>query len=567
MKNLSIISKCIITVLITTILTLFVSCDASNSSFDSSEQKIASLTKAPADYNLPASAENGVMLHAYRWRFSDIQSNLHAIASAGYNSIQVSPIQRTKSSGTVAWYIMYQPCSFTIGNSQLGDRGAFEALCTDAEENYGIKIIVDAVVNHVADNGSDGQWDNAIDSHLKRSDFYHNQGSCDDYEERWKITQKNLGNCPDLNTQRTDVQNIIVDFLNDCVAAGADGFRFDAAKHIETNQGKDSGVWWSGGFWNRVLGALNGQGLYLFGEVLPDFDDNAATYMNYFDITAHAYIWTLSNAINNKNLTNVSYIPGADKWKNGIHYKYEVPKEKALAYIENHDTYEHHETHTFDNWKRKMAHAIMTARAGLTPRLFIRPGGDNLWQDVEIVAVNKFRNAVVGQGEYLRNPENDVLIVERGNKGMTIINVGGSTSINSATNISAGTYTDKAGSGNTFTVSGGRITGNVPGGKIVVLYNGGTTPPPPGTITLKMTKDVGMGKSIFFTGNCSALTNWGGGIEGTWTAGNVWTVTIPDPGNFKWKVRKGDTGGTGNQWESGSDHDQNNLHPAFNGGF
>ncbi|AWL13063.1 Alpha-amylase [Saliniradius amylolyticus] len=87
------------------------------------------------------------------------------------------------------------------------------------------------------------------------------------------------------------------------------------------------------------------------------------------------------------------------------------------------------------------------------------------------------------------------------------------------------------------------------------------------TITLKMTKDVGMGNSLYFTGNTSELTNWGGGVEGTWTEGNVWKVTIQDPGQFEWKVRKGATGSTGEQWESGANHDHTNLHPLFNGGF
>lgn len=89
----------------------------------------------------------------------------------------------------------------------------------------------------------------------------------------------------------------------------------------------------------------------------------------------------------------------------------------------------------------------------------------------------------------------------------------------------------------------------------------------PGTITLRMTKDVGYGFSLFFTGSSPDLTNWGGGIEGTWTSGNVWEVTIPAQGNFEWKTRKGPTGGSGQDWESGSNHNQNNLHPSFNGGF
>jgi hypothetical protein len=91
---------------------------------------------------------------------------------------------------------------------------------------------------------------------------------------------------------------------------------------------------------------------------------------------------------------------------------------------------------------------------------------------------------------------------------------------------------------------------------------------PTATITLRMTKDVGSGNSVFFTGSVAGLTNWGTGLQGTWTTGNTWTKTITNPGvAFTWKVMKGTTGGSGSTWESGTNHDQTNLWPTFNGGF
>jgi hypothetical protein len=86
-------------------------------------------------------------------------------------------------------------------------------------------------------------------------------------------------------------------------------------------------------------------------------------------------------------------------------------------------------------------------------------------------------------------------------------------------------------------------------------------------ITLRMTKDVGIGNAIFFSGSCAALTSWGTGVQGTWTTGNTWEVMIADPGAFEWKVRKGISGGAGDIWEMGDNHNQSDLHPGFNGGF
>ncbi|WP_245852848.1 alpha-amylase domain-containing protein [Natrinema ejinorense] len=84
-------------------------------------------------------------------------------------------------------------------------------------------------------------------------------------------------------------------------------------------------------------------------------------------------------------------------------------------------------------------------------------------------------------------------------------------------------------------------------------------------ITLRMTVDVGHGKSVYFTGDTDELTNWGGGIEGTWTEGNVWEVTIENPGEFEWKTRRGPSGETGDVWEAGSNHDETDLHPYHQG--
>src|SRR5699024_3095308 len=97
-------------------------------------------------------------------------------------------------------------------------------------------------------------------------------------------------------------------------------------------------------------------------------------------------------------------------------------------------------------------------------------GNDTFMSD-EVVAVNKFRNAMVGVDEYLRNANNNsqILQIDRGTVGTCIVNVGGATSIDTKTNLDDGTYTDHV-SGSTFTVSGGMLKGNIGGESVVVLY-------------------------------------------------------------------------------------------------
>lgn len=415
--------------------------------------------KAEANYNLPSRTENGVIAQAFTWRFKDIQSHLQEFANAGYKAILVSPVQRTKNNSN-DWTTLYQPCNFHIGNAQLGSYDDFKSLCSEAN-NYGIKIIVDALLNHVA-TSSPGQWDDAIDDSLKHRELYHNQGTCTDTTDRYQATQKDIGGLLDLATQRTDVQDMAIQFLNECIDAGAGGFRFDSAKHIETNRGQDANQSWASNYWDTVLGSLhNKNNLYMYGEVLPDNGDNNEVYRSYFDITAESYGWNVRNAVRNKNLNGLLTIP---------HGNTTLLPSQALCYVESHDNYEHGQSSDFSDWEIKMGFSIIDARAEVTPQFFIRPF-NNLWKDNDIIAVNKFHNAMVGQNEYLRWPRNETMMIERGSEGMVIVNVGGDTYIDSETNLKDGTYTNKASANCTLTVSNGRIKGNIPGGQVIVLYN------------------------------------------------------------------------------------------------
>ncbi|MBW1295417.1 alpha-amylase family glycosyl hydrolase, partial [Aquimarina litoralis] len=452
------------------------------------QNSITSETNFNTKSSLPNSAEQGAMLHAHTWPFRGIENAIPDIAAAGFNSVQVSPVNKTK--GSSPWWILYQPCDLNIGNIVLGSEADFRSLCQTAE-NHGVKIIVDAVLNHVGDNGTPNNWADELDPALKRGEYYHWKGTINNYQNRWQLTQQDLLGLPDWNTQSHEVQQLHVNFLNKCINAGADGFRFDAAKHMETSGGEDGN--WRGNYWENVLGQLHNSGnLYLFGEVLPDQADNDEYYMRYYDITAHGYGRTLRSAVRNYDVTNIQNI-----W----HGDHTISPDRALVYVENHDDFEHNDdgARSLNPWQRKMGYAIAAARAGVTPRLLDRPGSEDVWRDPDISTINHFHNAMVGQGEYLRYPRKETLIVDRGNKGSAIINLGGDYYVDSPTNLSSGNY-------GSFNVSGGRLTGNVQGGAIVALYNGnsdggdgdgGGDGTPTGNTKIYVHYNVGWGNSMF----------------------------------------------------------------------
>ena len=429
-----------------------------------------------ADSNdLPSNTKDGTILHAFDWSFATIKNELPNIAAAGYKSVQVSPVQGTKSSSTnpSEWWLLYQPTNQSIGNAQLGSYDDFKALCTEADK-YGISIIVDVVMNHMANNGNPDQLDSKVDQSFKDSSLYHNQGQCSNWNSRYDITQKGIG-MPDLNTQSSAVQSKAITFLNQCVDAGADGFRFDTAKHIETNIGIDSNQSWAGGYWNNVLGNLhNKSNIFVYGEVLQDGSvDNIGAYQTFMNVTASNFGGSVRNAVTSTNLSSVGTTLGG------------VDATKAVDFVETHDTYEDGSSKGLTSAQRELGWAIVAARANATPLFFDRPignlgaKGEDTWKDPDVVAVNKFHNAMVGENEYLRwTNNNTTMLIDRGTKGTVIVNAGGSTYVNSPTNLANGTYTNKASVPCTLDVSNGTISGNIPANSVVVLYDGITPPPP-----------------------------------------------------------------------------------------
>lgn len=424
---------------------------------------------------------DGAILHAWCWSFNTIKNNMKQIADAGYTSVQTSPagaclVGNGGDKSMANWYWHYQPTDYTIGNYQLGSESEFAAMCKEAEK-YGIKIIVDVVANHMTGNQS------AISNNYKSiSNWCHTTNEIKDWNSRYQVTQLALMGMPDNNTQNKQVQNYIRNYLLRCVELGADGFRFDAAKHIELPD--DSGF--GGDFWPTVL---NNGSEFQYGETLQDSISRESAYANYMGVTASSYGMKLRTAVGSNNFSTGTL--------NSLDIN--APVNKTVTWVESHDNY----ANALSDWgssewmndeQIKLAWAVIAARKNGTPLFFSRPvgGGGQTWDnrfpgksqigdrgsdlfmDDEVAAVNRFRNAMEGQNEYLRNPNGDtkVLMVERGNKGVTIINSNYSEyDLSSTTNLANGTYTNQTDNNNVFHVSNGRITGKLPARSVVVLFD------------------------------------------------------------------------------------------------
>lgn len=436
------------------------------------------------------SMKDGTILHAWCWSFNTIRDNMKAIKDAGYTSVQTSPINAVVAGkggdkSLSNWYYHYQPTLYTIGNYQLGTEAEFIEMNKVAEE-YGIKIIVDAVLNHTTSDY------NQVDSYIKSiPNWTHGNAQVKNWNDRYEVTQKALLGLYDWNTQSSDVQQYLLQFLKKAVADGADGFRYDAAKHIEL-----PGEYGSN-FWNVIL---NNGSEFQYGEVLQDGISNDAGYANLMSITASNYGQQIRNALRDRRMNS----------GNLANYQASVDPSKLVLWVESHDNYanDDKESTWMSDEDIKLGWAMITARAKGTPLFFSRPvgggngnrfpgqskigdAGSNLYKDTSVAAVNKFHNAMVGETEYIRNPNGDeqVVMIERGTKGAVLVNlVNNDKNLNSETKLANGTYTDKI-SGKTFTVSNNRITGNIPSRSVVVLYQGEDTPSTTSSVSISGYKE------------------------------------------------------------------------------
>lgn len=425
--------------------------------------------------------EDGAILHAWCWSFNTIKNNMKQIAQAGYTSVQTSPagacvVGNGGSKAFANWYWHYQPTDYTVGNYQLGSESEFAAMCDEAHK-YGVKIIVDVVANHMT--GDQGSISN---NYKSIPNWCHTTKEISNWNSRYEVTQLALMSMPDNNTQNKQVQNYIKNYLKKCLSLGADGFRYDAAKHIELPD--DSGF--GGDFWPTIL---NNGAEFQYGEILQDSTSRESAYANYMGVTASSYGMKLRDAAGSNNFS-ANTVNSLD---------INAPVNRTVTWVESHDNY----ANAITDWgssqwmndeQIKLAWAVIGARKNGTPLFFSRPvgGGGHSWDnrfpgmsqigdrgsdlfmDDEVAAVNKFRNAMEGLNEYLRNPNGDtkVLMIERGNKGVTIINSNNyDYDLSSVTNLANGTYNNQTDNNNVFQVSNGRITGKLPARSVVVLYD------------------------------------------------------------------------------------------------
>ena len=422
--------------------------------------------KAENAYGLPEDIQDGNILHCFNWPLSTIKENLPTIAEAGFGAVQVSPLQRADVLSNWHWYDLYCPYDIALKESAaMGSRADLVALCAEAE-NYGIKVIVDVVANHV--NWTNGYYNTWWDSN-QRTRNGRSQSKNINYNDREQITHNRLGDYYEVNSESREVIDRTVAYVKDLASCGVKGIRWDAAKHIALPSES-----FGGPFWAEVTSSV--PGMYHYGEILdePAIGQSALIkeYAKYMSVTDNRY----SN-ISAKSNGGIPTSPNG-QWVSSQG----LPASKIVYWGESHDTYSN------DDWSQNVdqsvidrAYASVACRNGSTALYLSRPTnkgfgaiqikkGTDAYKSRAISQVNKFRNVMTGRPDYFTNNGNAISVTRKDGGAVIVMKTSGDVSIgNGAGYCPAGTYKDRV-SGNTFTVTASTISGTVGSTGIAVIY-------------------------------------------------------------------------------------------------
>lgn len=441
------------------------------------------------------------ILHCWNWSMNNIKNNLENIKAAGFKTIQLSPMQPQKDyyngdSVSNGWWKLYQPLGFSVAtkDNSIGTKSELTAMCSKAK-SLGIDVIVDVVSNHLAGgnkttlNGSVQQYESAIYS---QNLIHTTQMGIDDNNLK-SIVQGQMGDFPDLQTENTTVQNRVLSLLKEYLDCGVNGFRFDAAKHIET---PDDGQYASN-YWPTILkGATSyakSKGYdepYYYGEILYTcgVGRSFSSYTKYMSVIDSKQGSAVLAAVKDGNVSKIKET--YDSGVNGDH---------LVLWGESHDTYANSdgETKNVSQDIINKAYVIQTSRKDASSLYLARPSsmsaklgdvGDTSYKNNEIKAVNNFHNQFVGKSENV-SVIDDCFVNVRGGQGAVIVTLKGKTSASiSASGLANGTYTDLVNS-KKYTVSNGSVSVSLTNGVSVLVSDDKANEVPP-SLSLSAAKEV-----------------------------------------------------------------------------
>jgi len=294
-------------------------------------------------------------VHLFEWRWNDIAEECERfLGPYGYGGVQVSPPNENRlvnEGGIVRpWYERYQPVSYKL-ETRSGTEEEFKSMVQRCN-NAGVRIYVDAVINHMTGGGGSGtgtggsyydhnamQYDGVPYSN---SDFNgpHNcptaSGGIEDYNDANQVRNCKLVGLNDLSQSKDYVRDKIVEFLNRLIGYGVAGFRVDASKHM-----------WPGDMeviFSRLNNLPSGHGFpagakpFVVQEVIDLGGEaiSADEYLGIGRVTEFRYSRDLGSVFKKFDGQKLSYLKNfGEGWAM-------MADGSALAFVDNHDNQRGH---------------------------------------------------------------------------------------------------------------------------------------------------------------------------------------------------------------------------------
>ncbi|WP_304523616.1 carbohydrate-binding module family 20 domain-containing protein [Actinocorallia sp. API 0066] len=288
--------------------------------------------------------DSEVTANLWEWNWDSVAAACtNHLGPAGYGAVQVAPPQESvklpsSSDGAHPWWEVYQPVSYKL-ESRLGTRAEFAAM-VQACHNAGVRVYIDAVVNHMAgtNNSHTTGYDGTSFSPTGYSypavpygynDFHHPGSGCttsggiNDWNNEEQVTGCELLSLADLRTGDESVRNKIAAYLNDLVGLGVDGFRVDAVKHIKKSD------------FAAILAKVNNTTAenkrpYVAQEIFDGASNpalQAAAFIGNGDVLDFAYAKGIRSAFQG-SISNLANVPNWNK---------DAPSANVFAMVTNHD--------------------------------------------------------------------------------------------------------------------------------------------------------------------------------------------------------------------------------------
>ena len=538
----------------------------------SASQESTSQASSEAPFAPPAGLKiaDGPILHCFNWSMNNVKNNLAAIKAAGYRAVQISPMQPQKDpySGNWKneWWKLYQPLGFHVAvnnENVLGTKSDLIAMCAEAKKK-GIRVVADIVANHLANGGSSDHPSlyGPVANH--EPDIYNNQsqtvhdvniGGANDNDLK-RTVWGHIG-LPDLNTANKTVQNRVISLLKEYIDCGVTGFRFDAAKHIETPSDGD----YASDFWPTVLGAAtnysktkNNEEPFYYGEILyrPGGNRSWDVYTSFMSVCDNTNGSDVIHAVVDKNIGAVP-----EGFASGVN------ADHLVLWAESHDTYSNDSgydiTRNYSEDDINKAYVIQTSRKDAGSLYLARSSGSmgevtsTGFKNNAVGAINKFHTLFVGRSEKISKNDGTFVNVRGSGKecGAAIVNLSNASSVSLNLGLAAGQYTDLV-NGSTINVGSGKTNVTLHGGCAVLVPSDAVIDPPEGsgpTITMNAAKRVFSGSTSVSISvkNATSASYTINGQTTSFSGSTIVTVNPSSNGKVELTVTAKNAGGTSTQ--------------------